>query len=419
MPAIQSIARGTVIFLVFAMPIARGGLLGWSVAGMHILTLIAWFLLLESALLTGGSRFTHTRLDTSLLAALALGALATLFSANRVTSFWAFLLFANYLAVFHLVVQCFPSRRQRQSLVHALLGMGVLVALLGFARMSGIGEGSWLFSGHGGNLLQSTYTNRNHAAGLFGMLLPLALCMVFTKDSPGGRVLMGGVVLVLAAALVCTFSRGGLLAASLGLGHAGAWALIRRRHSRKTAVLAMSGSLLGVFLILAAAGVFFGKTPARAMYLGKEESLKARLTAWRGVLSMVADNPLLGSGPGTFSFAYMAYQPPGIAKTFHRAHNDYLELVCDAGLFVLPLIGWMAWMVVREGARRQKSVSRFTRNSVLGALSGMAALAFHGLGDFNLRIPANALVFTLLAALVAAPRPRSGQSRPGLTGAGR
>jgi len=39
----------------------------------------------------------------------------------------------------------------------------------------------------------------------------------------------------------------------------------------------------------------------------------------------------------------------------------------------------------------------------LGALAGISAILVHSFVDFNLHIPANALLFTVLAALAAAP----------------
>jgi len=41
----------------------------------------------------------------------------------------------------------------------------------------------------------------------------------------------------------------------------------------------------------------------------------------------------------------------------------------------------------------------------LGAMAGITAILFHSISDFNLHIPANALLFTVLAAIVVSPIP--------------
>jgi hypothetical protein len=38
-------------------------------------------------------------------------------------------------------------------------------------------------------------------------------------------------------------------------------------------------------------------------------------------------------------------------------------------------------------------------------MAGITAILVHSFGDFNLNIPANAILFTVLAALAAAPVP--------------
>lgn len=60
----------------------------------------------------------------------------------------------------------------------------------------------------------------------------------------------------------------------------------------------------------------------------------------------------------------------------------------------------------RAGFRKLWNPGRLIRGTTLGALSGITAVLFHSAVDFNLHIPANAILFTVLAAVVAAPIPR-------------
>ena len=63
----------------------------------------------------------------------------------------------------------------------------------------------------------------------------------------------------------------------------------------------------------------------------------------------------------------------------------------------------------RKGFKKLKNPSRLVRGITLGAMSGISAILFHSVADFNLHIPANALLFAILAALVVAPLPTSSQ----------
>jgi hypothetical protein len=65
----------------------------------------------------------------------------------------------------------------------------------------------------------------------------------------------------------------------------------------------------------------------------------------------------------------------------------------------------MTIALYRKGFRKLKNQSRLVRGITLGAMSGITAILVHSIADFNLHIPANAILFTVLAALVAAPLP--------------
>jgi O-antigen ligase len=82
------------------------------------------------------------------------------------------------------------------------------------------------------------------------------------------------------------------------------------------------------------------------------------------------------------------------------AHNDYLQFVADAGILFVPLLLWLLFLFFRAGFAKIKSRSRQTSGIALGGMAAAVAMLIHSLSDGNLRIPANALLFTAVAALV-------------------
>ena len=136
-----------------------------------------------------------------------------------------------------------------------------------------------------------------------------------------------------------------------------------------------------------------------------------RLVGWRGVNKMISDHPLIGAGPGTFATVYTQYQPPGLANRRFYAHNDYLHFISEVGLALPAVMVWMIIALYRKGFKKLKNPSRLVRGTTLGAMSGITAILVHSFGDFNLNIPANAILFTVLAALAAGPVPIDNSSR--------
>ena len=98
--------------------------------------------------------------------------------------------------------------------------------------------------------------------------------------------------------------------------------------------------------------------------------------------------------------------PPGLRNHFTMAHNDYLHFVSELGLMLIPILIWMIIALFRHGFMKLGNLSRLVRGTTLGAMSGIFAILVHSMVDFNLHIPANAILFTALTAVVAAPVPR-------------
>ena len=120
---------------------------------------------------------------------------------------------------------------------------------------------------------------------------------------------------------------------------------------------------------------------------------------------MIKDYPLLGIGPGNFATIFTQYQPPGLASRSMYAHNDYLHFTSEVGLPLVAIVVWMIIALYKKGFKKMKNTSRLVRGTTLGSLAGITAILVHSISDFNLHIPANALLFTVLAALVVAPLP--------------
>jgi O-antigen ligase len=172
---------------------------------------------------------------------------------------------------------------------------------------------------------------------------------------------------------------------------------------KKLLIILIAGSLLLALIALVSTPVV--ERVKTAMEMEEEASFYSRVIAWGGVMEMISDYPLVGIGPGTFKTVFTQYQPPGLRAHFTMAHNDYLHFISETGLLLIPVIIWMIIALYRKGFKKLKNPSRLVRATTLGAMTGITAILFHSITDFNLHIPANAILFTVLAALVVAPLP--------------
>ena len=138
----------------------------------------------------------------------------------------------------------------------------------------------------------------------------------------------------------------------------------------------------------------------------EDVSLSSRVSVWRSTVAMTLDRPFFGTGPGTYTIVFTQYQPPGMIGRYTIAHSDYLHFIAETGMALMAIVIWMIVVFFRKGFSKLKNPSRFVRGTTLGAMSGLTAMLVHSIFDFNLHIPANALLFTVLAAIVVSPIPK-------------
>ncbi len=258
-----------------------------------------------------------------------------------------------------------------------------------------------------------TYISPNNFACLLGMLLPLAVAYALAgRVKPLVRALLIYAAAALMAGLAVTLSRGGWVAAAAGL-LALLMALIGHRHHRLPA--------LCLLIILAAGGTIFvtkylATTLSYAARVKNQETFtqldwSVRRDMWVAAGQMWRDHFMWGVGPAHYDYRFPEYRPESMQLRPGWAHNDYLNLLADWGTIggVIVLAGMMAfgaglvktWKQVRppENDFDRGMSNRFA--FFLGASAGLLALAVHSVVDFNLHIPANAILGVTLLALLS------------------
>jgi hypothetical protein len=136
----------------------------------------------------------------------------------------------------------------------------------------------------------------------------------------------------------------------------------------------------------------------------------SRKWLWEPAVKMWKDHWLTGVGPAQFDVRFPAYRPPWIQSDPGWVHNEPLNLLVDygavgAGIAALALaaMGWGVWKTsrfVERGSDLGLKASNRTAFFV-GATSGLFGLGLHCLVDFDLHIPAIALLCAVLGGLLA------------------
>jgi len=312
----------------------------------------------------------------------------------------------TYLGFFFLVLLTVRSRQEQRILVWVIVWTAVMLGVIGLLKRFDVLVFPWwdytaeLIRERGPKSLTGAYVNRNHMAGFLEMAIPLMLSLFLIRSrSLEARFGMIGLALFLILCQALTLSRGGWAATTGALIFMAGVLLLKKgfAHKRMVGILA-AGCVILIVLIAVSTPV-----AERAVSLTQGEmkdNIAGRLTYWEGTWGLIADNWPAGTGPGTFTVAFPHYQIPGLMALPQYAHNDYLQFMADAGILFVPLLLWLLFLFFRAGFAKLKSRSRQTSGIALGGMAAAVAILIHSLSDGNLRIPANAMLFTAVAALV-------------------
>lgn len=209
----------------------------------------------------------------------------------------------------------------------------------------------------------------------------------------------------MAAALVVGLSRSGMVGAAAGM--LTLWALSERRLHRQSRAW-----LLGGLAALAVLALAFANTAAVATRIEDtvDQGMGGRLAIWRATLPIVHDFWLTGAGAGAYQRTMMVYQPAPHETYFNHAHDEYLQLVAEGGVWLMM----PAAIVLVSGVAAMRRRLRADRTAIYwvraGAVGGIVGVAVQSLWETGLRRPANTLLFAVVAAVAlhsAAELPRS------------
>lgn len=320
--------------------------------------------------------------------------------------------------IFFVVVNCLYGQEEITAVSFTLIALGTVVAGYAVAQLMHHSNQVWNQISPYAGRASGTFISPNNLAGMLAMLLPLTLAYLLVgKVHVVTRILLAYAAGGIAAGLAVTFSRGGYVAAAAGtilllgilLGH--------KNHRWKAVVLLLIMLAGGGFMV----SRYLSKTVGYMQRVANPDgtsglavadaSLDSRLEIWRAALRMWEDHPWWGVGPAHFDYRFPGYRPEILQARPDRVHNDYLNLLADwgtvGGLIVLAgMILFGVWLIKTWPHVRRKENDFGTSQSnrfafFLGATCGLTALAVHSFVDFNLHIPANALIGVTLLGLVA------------------
>ncbi len=363
-------------------------------------------LLSVSALLTLNSRPLNLNLHQriSMGAFLALGGWIV-FQLLWTQDFYAtrseFLKTIMLLALFFVTIRVLDTRDRQETIIYLLVVIGVLQATLG-------GVQQLMFDLP---RARGSFPNPNHFAGHLELVICLAIgAMLALQGQPKtgrplspvdmitgdlGRLRLA--IIIMVVALVMSRSRMGNVAFFSSILITSAIAFYHTRSvNRYTVILLVSILVLDIFIV----GKYFGieRLGERLAKAGTEATSRIDLQGYNA--RIIGDHFLTGTGAGSYETAFSQYRDAAIEKKATHAENDYAEFLVELGIIgCLPLLALLATGLHAQISLLGSMAPPFHRGIAFGCLAATISILIHGIGDVNLQIPSNSILFVTALTL--------------------
>jgi O-antigen ligase len=431
----KTIAGGLLLAVAFTA-LAHGAVEPWSVFVFETIVLVLVLLWAAKAIADRSLKITIPETALPIIALLAFGLLQSFgfadksgrlsslsmnVGATRATVTVLIFLFVSFV----IASNFFSSRTYLKALANFLVIFGLAMAIFALIQnFAWDGRFYWIRPTESPSPF-GPFANHNHFAGYMEMLIPVPVGLMIARAARAEmKWLYGFAATMMGIAIVVSLSRGGMI----GLAAAMSFILLmsaRLRLSnkrggpigttfvgqRRRPNIASQAVIVAAIVAVILAGIFWigaepvinrvaqGQAPSAQQQT--ESFFSSRGWVWRDTLTMIRANPFFGVGLGAYGTAFPVYTQSDGSLRVPQAHNDYLQIVADCGI-VGGLIGlWFIVLMFRAMLRSLKSRDPWLAGLALGAGAGIFAMLVHSVFDFNLQLPANALLFLILTAVVS------------------
>jgi O-antigen ligase len=401
--------------------LAYGTVHYWALALFNLGALTVLALWAIDSLQLGNLRLSRNWLQLPLLGALGVGLVqllpfASTLSRDPYSTRLVLVQLTTLLIYFAATLVFVDTPHRLRVLVRTIMIFGFCLAIFGLTQsFTSPTKVYWVRE-----LEQSTafgpFINRHHFAGYMELTIALPLALVFAGAVDREKMLLYLFVAgLMGIALVMTTSRGGIISLVAEIVFLvivpALWRSRKEkhreeRHRHKKSRLKRLGIRVGLVAALLIS-LFLGVLSLGGEFsiyrfidtVNTDDPTTGRAHFWSVTLDIIRANPYLGSGLGAFGVVYTKYDSRNGLFRLEQAHNDYLQVLSDAGIIGGVLALSFVALLFYRSLQRAKSGDDFRRAVAFAGLGGCFAVLVHSFFDFTLHTTSNALLFLVLAAL--------------------
>ena len=378
--ALDRLIEWSLYVLIFSLPISKT-----AIEVCATTAIVSWCI---KKILLGrkGLKLAYAELNLPLIIFLFIGFVSIFFSTYSDISTKAFFRkLLEYIALYFVVLE---SVTKKEVVRKMIIAMGAIASVIIidclYQKVTGFDfiRGYRMFiTNHietEGRMTASFNFPNGLSAWLLIISLPFISLALYYKRNKHLRIISSVLAVFLVVCLFLAYTKGAIVGFILGLA-----LLFFLKMGKRQKTLCI------VFLLLATTIILLVPHELRESFNLSSiswygTSAQHRLQLWATAWRMFMDRPLLGQGLNTFMANYERFRGP-LEKGIWYAHNCYLQIAAELGIFGLLVFLWMIIRMAISSVRSWKRIDdEFLRYTYLGLFCGIAAFLMHSAVETSL-----------------------------------
>jgi len=331
---------------------------------------------------------------------------SVIWSVDRAISSWVLIYWLNQLLFFMAVYIHFIRRRDYLTTIKRyILPLSLLMSIWGYYQFLTVSASLQIY---GRGRAEAMFAQPNSLGGYLSIILVLLLVLYLYENRNRSTVLLYSSFILVFAAFLTTYSRASWV--SFFISTCLFLFLIGRKHiinllPKLTALLV---GMIMTFVIIS--NVSGSNLVIRAQSIAGEDYMpqghRFRTALWESAWKLAEENPLTGTGIGTYHLAFHSKSEIDYSRRIWMAHNDYMQFLSEIGFLgttaLLAALGFYLFYGYRTSLKIKKSEDIFSDNGlfVLGVYAASISPLLHSIVDFDLRTPGVFALFLFLSSII-------------------
>jgi len=294
--------------------------------------------------------FKKSRLNFPIFLFILLMSVSLLRSQSFMVSLNDYIIFLHYFFIYFLIINNINDKLQFNSLIKIFFITSLIIAIYALIQYYGFDPYLKELS-----VIASTIGQKNWVSNYLALIFPIIFSYFLLENIKKNKLYYYLLLSIIYATLMICQSRGIWISISLTVILAiyiiFKFNLLKIFQENKKWLSLLLITFLIITIIYSTNNPLNKSAitvPQRALstFDVQDPSINTRILIWKNTLQMIKDNPLLGSGIGTFKINYLNYQSNYLQKNPNyikyvanakESHNEYLQIGAEMGLLGLGI----------------------------------------------------------------------------------